>query len=123
MFFITFSGRGNIALLLILLGYGATRGVFSYFSLPSYYEWHVLTVNGVSTIVSGLVCLAYAYYLHKNPPKVDSIKLRDPKTGEFRSIAPPMNHSILSMPIELLGPLLAIVGVSMWLWDVFHPKL
>jgi hypothetical protein len=120
MFFTT--GKGRVAAILIAISFLAARGVFAFLHASSYYyATHVLTINGICAIVSGVVCLAYAYYLHKNPPEDDRVRLRDPKTGEFRPLEP-ISHDISGIPIELIGPLLIIVGIGTWLWEYFHPK-
>ena len=120
--FVTTAGKGKVAAILIVVSFLGARGVFAYLRSPSYYKSHVLTINGVCFIISGLVGFAYAYFLHKNPPKDDRVRLRDPKTGEFRPIEP-ISHDIAGIPIELIGPLLVIFGVGMWVWEYFHPKV
>ena len=119
--FVTTAGKGKVAAMLIVLSFLAARGVFAYLKPPSYYKAHVLSINGICFIVAGLVCFGYAYYLHKNPPKDDRVRLRDPKTGEFRPLEP-ISHDISGIPLELLGPLIVTFGIGVWAWEFFRGR-
>jgi len=120
MFIIT-SGRGRVALVLMVLGYFAVRGAFAHLRSSFYYETHVLTINGIGLLMAGLIGFAYACYLYKCPPDGGIVRLKDPKTEAYRPIES-SSHEISGIPVGLLGPILMIIGIGMWVWEYFHPK-
>ena len=116
------TSRGRVALIFIIVSFLATRWIFDWRHPSSYYqEVHAFAIHGVCAMVSGTICIAYAWYLHRHPPSDDQVRLRDSKTREFQPLKP-IHHDIAGIPIEIIGPVLFLSGIGMCVWEHFHPK-
>ena len=120
MFLLFTKGRGRAAFAMMFAVYLIVVEAFNHFKSSFYMETHLFSVNGIALIAAGTVCFGYACLLIARPPKDSRLKLRDPNTGEFRPLEP-MSHEVYGVPIELLGPLLILLGGALWAWEWFHP--